>query len=147
MACNGTVLALSTSDGRRPRVALVGGTPASAMVAGVLIEQFGCTTVNAPTGPAVLALLNRHEPIDLVVMDVSLPAMDAIVATQLVQLLGPRKVPPVIALTDEHDRVSLTRARVAGFATAVAKPYSPRELYGAMRLALVGPVTVVSGSA
>jgi hypothetical protein len=31
-----------TAGGKRPRVAIVGGSPTSAMVATVLCDQFGC---------------------------------------------------------------------------------------------------------
>lgn len=147
MAGNGRVLALTTPDGRRPRVALIGGSPVNAMVASVLIEQFGGRAINAPTGSAVLALLQIDDPIDLVLIDVSRPELDAVAATQLMQVLGPRELPPVIALTDKDSGASLAAVHAAGFAGALAKPYSPRELYGAMQLALACPATVVAGHA
>ena len=96
----GAVMGLRTPDGRRPRVALVGGTPSSAMVAGVLIEQFGCAPLAARRGGEVLALLASREPIDLVVVDVT-GNDDALTTSELIGTLGAGQ-PPVVALADMH---------------------------------------------
>ena len=125
---------LTTSDGRRPRVAIVGGTPSGAMVATVLCDQFGCTPLNTRTGESVLALLRRDIPLDMVVMDLMIADMDGFVAVQLIRALGARGAMPIVALVD--DRAAMTRVRTAGFAGTVVKPYSPRELYAAMHAAL-----------
>jgi CheY-like chemotaxis protein len=127
---------LTTVDGRRPRVAIVGGTPSSAMVATVLCQQFGCTTLHTPTGESVLALLRRDTPVDMVVIDLSVADMDGIVAVQLIRAMGARGALPVVALAGDRAEVASNRARAAGFSGAVVKPYSPRELYGAMQTAL-----------
>ena len=135
-----TVMSLRTSDGRRPRVALVGGTPASAMVAGVLIEQFGCSGLSARRSGEVLSLLASREPIDLVVVDVN-GGDDALTTSELIGTLGAGQ-PPVVALADM--RAPPGRGlRFAHLASTVAKPYSPRELFGAMQSALrVQPAVV-----
>jgi len=137
-------IGLTTQDGRQPRVAIVGGTPSGAMVASVLCQQFGCLPVNTPSGESVLALLRGNAPLDLVVIDLSVPDMDGIVAVQLIRALGARGKLPVVALTNDRAEIAGTRARAAGFAGAVVKPYSPRELYGAMQAALArAPATAV----
>jgi len=140
----GAVMGLRTQDGRRPRVALVGGSPASAMVAGVLIEQFGCASLPARRGGDVLALLASREPIDLVVVDVN-GSDDALSTSELLGTLGAGQ-PPIVALADAGATPS--RAfRFARFAGTVAKPYSPRELYGAMHDALETTNSAVAGTA
>ena len=126
---------LVNADGRRPRVAVVGGTPASAMVARTLVEHFGCAPLAAPTGEAALALIRRDDRIDLVVLDLAVPDMDGIVTVQLIRALGWRGAMPIIAIGGDAEMTS-KRGRAAGFAGAVRKPYSPRELYGAMHTAL-----------
>jgi CheY-like chemotaxis protein len=127
---------LVTLDGRRPRVAIVGGTPAGAMVATVLCHQFGCTPFSTPSGESVLALLRRDIALDLVVMDLAVPDMDGIVAVELIRTLGAQGRLPVIALADDRTAVASPRARAAGFAGTVVKPYSPRELFCALQSAL-----------
>ena len=123
-------------DGHRPRVAIVGGSPASVMIATILVEQFGCEPLTAAGGEAALALLINDPAIDLVVLDLAVPDMDGIVAAELIRTLGVRKTLPIIAVTDDRSRLSTPRARAAGFGGAVIKPYSPRELYAAMETAL-----------
>jgi CheY-like chemotaxis protein len=131
---------LATADGRRPRVAIVGGTATAAMVANILCQQFGCTSVVMPTGESVLALLRRDTPVDLVVLDLSIPDMDGIVAVQLIRAMGARGDVPIVALTGDRAEIATSRARAAGFSGAVVKPYSPRELYAAMQSALARSV-------
>lgn len=131
-----TMTRLIMAQGRRPRVAVVGGSTVGGMVASALLEQFGCAAVVTPTGESVLALLGREEPVDLALVDLSLPDMDGIVAVELIRALGARGALPVIALTSDGSEAAAPRARAVGFAETVVKPYSPRELYGAMHRAL-----------
>lgn len=134
----GAVPVLTTADGRRPRVAIVSGTPSGGMVATVLCDQFGCVPLIARTGEAILALLRRDIPLDLVIVDLSVPDMDGIVAVQLIRALGARGDLPIVALAESRTDVTSARARSAEFAASVVKPYSPRELHAAMSHALAG---------
>ena len=127
---------LTTRDGCRPNIAIVGGSPAGALIATVLCQQFGCSTIAAPSGESVLALLRGKTRIDLVVMDLSVTDMDGIVAVQLIRALGSRGNLPIIALTSNPADMTSNRARIAGFTGLVVKPYSPRELHVAIRGAL-----------
>lgn len=127
---------LATAQGKAPRVAIVGGTPSSAMVAGMLCQQFGCTAVSAPTGEAVLGLLRSDARVDLVLIDLSVSDMEGIVVVQLIRALGNRGSLPVVAMAADKTQVSSNRGRRAGFSGAIVTPYSPRELFVAMESAL-----------
>jgi CheY-like chemotaxis protein len=127
---------LHTADGRRPRVAVVDGNPANAMVTSILVEQFGCAALKAPTGEAALALLRREDKVDLVLIDLATPDMDGIVVALLMRAMGRRGAMPILPLASSRDDVIAPRSRAAGFSGAVMKPYSPRELYAAMAQAL-----------
>jgi DNA-binding response OmpR family regulator len=72
----------------------------------------------------------------MVVMDLVVPDMDGFVAVQLIRALGARGSLPILALADDRSTATTARARAAGFAGTVLKPYSPRELYAAMHGAL-----------
>ncbi len=144
MGMSGTALGLMTSDGRRPRVALVGGSPASVLVAGVLIEQFGCSPVTAPSAAVALDLLQRDGGIDLMVADLAMRDIDGICLIERVRALGARGALPIVALAPDRAVLADPRAHAADFAATVVKPYSPRELYGALHVALIGPVKVVA---
>jgi len=125
---------LMTADGRSPRVALVGGSPSGTKVATMLAEQFGCSAVAAQTGTAVMELLAHEHVLDLVIVDLAAPGMEALVATAVAGALRGRQGPPVIAL------VGAGVAGLTGYASSVTKPYSPRELHRAMRVALSRPL-------
>lgn len=127
---------ITTADGAPPKVAIVGGTSSSAMVAAVLCGRFGCSPVTVPTGEAVLKLLRKNARVDLVLIDLSVSDMDGIVAVQLIRAMGARGALPVVALVSDRTEVTGNRARAAGFSAVVVKPYSPRELFGAMEHAL-----------
>jgi CheY-like chemotaxis protein len=116
------------------------------MVAGVLIDQFGCARLSARRGSDILALLATREPIDLVIVDINAAGGDEALSTsELIGTLGAGQ-PPVVALADMRAAPgqALRFARLAG---TVAKPYSPRELFGAMQSALKAPAAMAAGTA
>jgi CheY-like chemotaxis protein len=127
---------LHTADGRKPRVAVVDGNAANAMVTALLAEQFGCLVLKAPTGEAALALIRREEPVDLVLIDLAIPDMDGIVAALLIRAMGKCGAMPIVPLACRREDIFQPRSRAAGFSGGVLKPYSPRELYTAMEAAL-----------
>jgi CheY-like chemotaxis protein len=126
---------LTTADGRRPRVAVVDGNNATATITSLLVEQFGCACIAARSGEAALALV-RGESVDLVLIDLHMPDMDGIVTATLIRALGERGTMPIVPLAIARSEVAGPRGRAAGFAGAVLKPYSPRELHAAMQAAL-----------
>jgi DNA-binding NarL/FixJ family response regulator len=99
-------------------VMLLGGAPDLRVVA------------EAGDGTQVLALVDRHAP-DVVLMDIRMPAMDGLAATEA--LRARRNAPEVIVLTtfdaDEH----VLRALRAGAAGFVLKDTPPDEIVAAIR--------------
>ena len=137
---------LTTSRGQRPRVAIVGGSQVGGLVATALVQQFGCTPLMTPGGESVLALLRSEERVDLALVDVSLPDTNGLLAVQLMRALGARGAMPIIALTEDRTDSAYARAGASGFDATVIKPYSPRELYGAMWSALTGARRRLAGA-
>jgi DNA-binding NarL/FixJ family response regulator len=84
----------------------------------------------AGDGTQVLPLVDRHAP-DVVLMDIRMPAMDGLAATEA--LRARRHAPEVIILTtfdaDEH----VLRALRAGAAGFVLKDTPPQEIVAAVR--------------
>jgi len=116
-------------------VALAIDNPASTMVAATLVEQFGCRALAVTGGEPVIQLVMREPDIDLVIVDLALRAMDGIAVAELIRAVGgPREI-PIVALADRRSDLA-GRGRAAGFASTVMKPFSPRELYAALRAAL-----------
>jgi CheY-like chemotaxis protein len=133
---DGAPFGLRTVEGRQLVVALAIDNPASAMIAATLVEQFGCRALAAAGGEPVIQLVMRDSAIDLVIVDLALRAMDGIAAAELIHAVGGRREIPIVALADRRSDLA-GRGRAAGFASTVMKPFSPRELYAALRAALV----------
>lgn len=127
---------LTTSDGRKPRVAIVGGTPAGVMVATVLCDQFGCEPVNARSGEAIRAILSRDRTPDLIIMDLAVADTGSLVTAEIVRAICQRSALPVVALAASRGEMAASNNGVGGFVGSVLKPYSPRELYTAIQSAL-----------
>jgi DNA-binding NarL/FixJ family response regulator len=86
----------------------------------------------AGDGAEALALAAVLAP-DVVVMDVAMPRMDGIAATQAMHAAAPRAAVVILSLHD--DTVSRERAVRAGAAAFVSKQAPLEELIAAIRLA------------
>jgi CheY-like chemotaxis protein len=138
---------LHTSDGRRPRVAIVDSNAANVLVTSLLVEQFGCDVLKAQTGEAALALLRRADHVDLVLIDLSIPDMDGIVIALLMRAMGARGAMPIVSLASNRKELANPRCRAAGFTGALVKPFSPRELFAVMETALTRAQLAIPGHA
>jgi CheY-like chemotaxis protein len=83
---------------------------------------------SARDGVEAVEQARRHRP-DLIVMDIGLPRLDGIAATE--QILQERDV-PVIALSGWGNVDSLDRATAAGAVRQLVKPFSEGELVHAV---------------
>jgi CheY-like chemotaxis protein len=127
---------LTTGDGRRPSVVVLDGNAVTAAVVVPMLMRFGCSVQAAASAEAALALLRRVPDVDLVVMDFGLRDMDPIVAAQLIRALGPRGAIPIVAIASNPALTTTPRGRAVGFARTLRKPYSPRDLHGAVEACL-----------
>lgn len=89
----------------------------------------------AASGKEALELVARHAP-DVVLMDLMMPGMDGVEATQLVKKASPRT--QVIVLTSHHDDEHIFPAIRAGALSYLLKDVDPDDLADAVRKARVG---------
>ena len=89
----------------------------------------------AASGKEALELAARHAP-DVVLMDLIMPGMDGVEATQLVKKASPRT--QVIVLTSHHDDEHIFPAIRAGALSYLLKDVDPDDLADAVRKARVG---------
>ncbi len=108
------------------RVLLAEDNPTNQLIARATLEKMGCTVDIAADGrEAVMAATAR--PYDVVLMDVSMPEMDGLAATQAIRAaLEPG--PPILAFTAYAMTEDHNRFRQAGMDGVVAKPLSAGEL-------------------
>ena len=84
----------------------------------------------ASSGEEALALVETLHP-DVVLMDIALPRMDGVAATQALHTTFPQLA--VIILTIHNDKATQVRARAAGAAAFVTKRGLNGELLAAIR--------------
>jgi DNA-binding response OmpR family regulator len=96
------------------------------------LKKAGLLAIAAENGAAALEL-HRARPVDLMVLDLMMPAMDGF---EVLQALRPRDEVPVLMLTAEGQE----RKRVEGFRLGaddyLVKPFSIQELLGRIRAIL-----------
>ena len=119
-----------------PHILIVDDNATNRVVAQALCEMFGCTSETAEDGlEAVEAVQNRA--FDLVLMDIKMPRMDGVQATQAIRALeGPVRNIPIVALTANADPEDAKRYMATGMAAVVEKPIKPERLRMAMNAAL-----------
>lgn len=119
-----------------PHILIVDDNATNRVVAQALCEMFGCTSETAEDGvEAVQAVQERR--FDMVLMDIKMPRMDGVQATQAIRALdGPVRTIPIVALTANADPEDARKYLSIGMAAVVEKPIKPERLRMAMNAAL-----------
>jgi len=120
----------------QPHILIVDDNATNRVVAQALCEMFGCTSEQAVDGVEALeAIQTGHY--DLVLMDIKMPRMDGVAATQAIRALdGPVRDTPIIALTANADPEDAKRYVSIGMASVVEKPIKPERLVQAINAVL-----------
>ena len=127
------------------RILVVDDSPINLMLASavVLARWPDAMVEEAEHGLQALDLL-RAQPFDLVLMDMVMPVMDGIAATEVLrtQLPAPACHTPVIGLTANVNPLDHARCLQAGMNAIVLKPFDRQQLYTQMlaQLAAAAPV-------
>jgi two-component system sensor histidine kinase BarA len=92
-----------------PTILAVDDNEANLKLVSVLLEDMGITVIAADSGPQALLKLEQHD-IDMIFMDIQMPGMNGLEATQLIRQKKTPKELPIIALTahaiaDEKDKI------------------------------------------
>jgi hypothetical protein len=113
---------------------------------GAVIERLGHRVVLASDGAQAVAVM-RSQPVDLVLMDLHMPGVDGLEATQMIRALdGAAARVPVIALTADAFAETRSGCLDAGMDGFVAKPASPEDLAAVMRQHLGGARAARAGA-
>jgi len=102
------------------------------MLIAAYLEQFGLSHETAVNGKEAVAMIQQRH-YDVVLMDIMMPVMDGLEATNKIRALGdPAAKVPIVALTANAmrgDRETYLRAGMDGY---VSKPVSAADLFGAL---------------
>jgi len=97
-----------------------------------LLARTAYRLIEATDGEAGVATAREARP-DLVIMDIQLPKLSGLDATRRLQIDPVTASSPVIVITSFALAGDEEKAREAGAAAYLAKPYSPRELLQLIR--------------
>lgn len=119
-----------------PHILIVDDNATNRVVAQALCEMFGCTSETAEDGVEALESVQAR-PFDLILMDIKMPRMDGVQATQAIRALaGPVRHIPIVALTANADPDDAKKYLASGMVAVVEKPIKPERLRMAMNAAL-----------
>jgi signal transduction histidine kinase/CheY-like chemotaxis protein/HPt (histidine-containing phosphotransfer) domain-containing protein len=92
-----------------------------------LLSGWGCTVSVVPDGRACVEYL-KNEQTDIVLMDIQMPEMDGVTATECIRNELKLDV-PIVALTANSLDEEVGRCLEAGMNSCLIKPFRPAELY------------------
>lgn len=122
----------------RLKILLVEDNPVNQTVAVKMLEKVGHTVMVAGNGQEAIELFDR-ERFDLILMDVQMPVMGGLEATQAIRAREARRswaaggqwrATPIVAMTAHAMQGDRDRCLMAGMDDYIAKPIKPAELYG-----------------
>lgn len=120
----------SSSDdaSQTPIILVVEDNRANQVLIRTYVEGFGYRSALAAGGAEAVEFA-KHNHCDLVLMDIQMPGMDGIAATQAIRELGgAHQALPIIALTASASAQERTDFLAAGLDEVVTKPIDPKEL-------------------
>ena len=123
---------------RAAHILVVDDNATNRMVAETLCEMFDCTSESAVDGVEAVEAA-RTGRFDLILMDIKMPRMDGVSATQAIRALpGAAGQVPIIALTANADPEDAAGYLAAGMNGVVEKPMKPENLLKALQENLGG---------
>jgi len=85
------------------------------------LEDFGYLVIEAENGAQAVALAEKQRP-DIILMDLSLPIMDGLAATERIRASESLAGVPIIAVTAHQESDFRADAKAAGFDAYITKP-------------------------
>jgi len=97
-----------------------------------VLEQYGLTVLYAENGREGIEVLEQHEDVSLVLMDIMMPEMDGYATTEAIRRMPQFAGLPIIALTAKAMKGDKEKSLSAGATDHVTKPVDTDYLLGVM---------------
>ena len=111
---------------KKEKILIVEDNPVNMELAADLLEAAGYVVLKATNAEAAIQLAGSNLP-DLILMDISLPGMDGLTATQALKNDPATQRLPIIALTAHAMKGDEEKALAAGCAGYLTKPIDTRS--------------------
>ncbi len=99
-----------------------------------VLESRKITTLHAENGRLGIQMLEENPDVDLILMDMMMPEMDGLMATQAIRKIPKFAKIPIISLTAKAMKGDREKALSAGASDYVTKPVDPVKLLSVMHL-------------
>jgi CheY-like chemotaxis protein len=107
--------------------------PVNMLLISEVLGKMGFHVIKASNGKQVLDLLADHHPA-VILMDVNMPEMDGLEATQIIRSLPqPQRNIPIVALTAGAMSEDRERCLGAGMNSFISKPFRLEEIEGVLK--------------
>ncbi|HET6253633.1 MAG TPA: two-component regulator propeller domain-containing protein [Puia sp.] len=107
--------------------------PVNMLLISEVLGKMGFQVIKASNGKQVLELLADHHPA-VILMDVNMPEMDGLEATQIIRALPqPQRNIPIVALTAGAMSEDRERCLGAGMNSFISKPFRLEEIEGVLK--------------
>lgn len=95
-----------------------------------VVSDLGHEHIEAENGKEAIELLQKHDDIDLILMDIEMPVMNGLEAAKYIRekMAPPKNKIPIIALTAHNPRIFFDDYRDVGFDQLLTKPYSIQKI-------------------
>lgn len=115
-------------DGQR--VLLVEDNAVNKMIAGKFLRDWNLTVETADNGLIAVEMV-KHQPYDLILMDIQMPEMDGYQASSAIRAMdpGPNRSVPIIALTAASQSDVADMVFRSGMNDFISKPFNPVDLH------------------
>ncbi len=115
---------------RDKRVLIVDDSETNRRIISTLITKWGMSEVNAESGEAALALIEKEEPFDLAILDMQMPEMDGVMlATKIRQQPDYKELPLILLSSIGHQA---DESAMSIFDSVLTKPAKPSQIYDAI---------------
>nr|MCU0355260.1 response regulator [Cytophagales bacterium] len=131
--------------GSRPFVLLTDDNAVNRTVAGEILQKAGCEVEMAENGFDAIEKVRQNaadshrRKYDLILMDIQMPDMDGVTATQRIRALGLPNLPPIIAMTAYSMREDREKFMSQGMDDYIAKPIRATALIRKVKEWISGP--------
>ncbi len=118
----------STLCDLKPSILLVDDNAVNRKVAGMILQKAGAKITTVVNGLEAVEKVRNEGPFDLILMDIQMPEMDGITASQEIHAMQSLEAPPIVAMTAYAMESEKQRMLEAGMDDYIAKPITADRL-------------------